>query len=712
MKFSIQLFVISLLFVAFSLQAQNINRHANNNYLYNQIEQNPDLANGLLKAEKEIAEAAKKSNTQKRTAFTIPVIVHVVYNSSRPGDNISDEQIMSQIEVLNEDYQMRNEDIEQVPDIFKDLIANVDIEFCLANRDENGNFTTGITRTETTVDEFTIDDNLIKRPELGGVAAWDREKYLNIWVGRLENQILGYATPPGFPSSIDGVVIGTRNFGRGDQYNLHLGYNLGRTATHEIGRWLGLRNPSGNFEGCEYDDGIDDTPLSEKPYFNCPILEESQSCGSQDLTMNFMEFVNDACMYMFTLGQKEYIVNVLNSARATVASGEGCGIIRNDGKDVEISVAETAIFFCNDMVFPLNVTLTNLGTEDVNAVSIAYTVNDSLFNFTNDVDLQVDSVINLNISNLNIFDSGIIEIELTEIDGEEDAVKENNFTTIEIVIPEFDTLPFAEDFEDEFLWQDVWTIDNPDNDEFQWLRSDENGAPPSGEGCLVFNNFSGDEENNPRSTFDHLITPNFDFTNNTKVEFSFDRAYALYDDELSDGLLLSYSLDCENESVWQSFWMKEWAELATNPTYIEDPFIPEAGDWMNETIDLTNELAGQKSVRFRISNVSGWGQLIWIDNVQLNGIVSDIKTFSLSKEFTIAPNPSNSGQFTLTSFEPNNKNYELTVLDLTGKQIFSDQLNSNESQYYLNLTEVPNGIYLLRINNEESIYADRIMITK
>lgn len=704
------LIIIANFFCVLNVTAQGLQRCHTTEYINSQLKQYPNLIDNILAEEAE-SKNTSKNTANKHAAFTIPVVVHVVYNPKRPNDNISIDQINSQIEVLNEDYQRKNEDIDKVPNEFKDLIANLDIEFCLANRDENGNFTTGITRTETTIDEFTTDDNQIKRPELGGVKAWNRDLFLNIWVGRLENEILGYATPPGFPSSIDGVAIGTRYFGRGNEYNLHLAYNKGRTTTHEIGHWLGLKHTWGNDYGCEFDDGIEDTPISNEPYYDCPTEAESTSCGSKDMTMNFMEYVNDACMHMFTLDQKERVVEVLNSSRASVATGERC-LVTTNGLDVGIGVKDIDVLYCEKGAFPITVTCANLGTEDINSVRIQYSVNNGgLVDFNKTIDIPVGELEEINLSNINLFGTNTIDIELVEVNGGIDALTANNVISLQVAIPEFGTQPLVERFEGEFFEQDGWTIDNPDSDDFEWGRSDEFSAPPSVSGCLVFNNFSGDDENNPRNTNDHLDTPTFDFSNNTSVVFSFDRAYAQYDDELIDALRLSYSVDCGIS--WNEFWYKEGADLATHPVNIDngDPFLPTSTDWVNESIDLTSVLSGQASVQFRITNQSGWGQLLWIDNIRVDGIV-DIKTFPLAEQFTIAPNPSADGQFMLNSIKVDGKNYQLDVFDVVGKNVFKDQLNTNQSQYRLNLKNAPNGIYLLRASNKNKIYVSRIVVAK
>lgn len=255
----------------------------------------------------------------------IPVVVHVIYSEEQL--NISDDKIRSQIKVLNEDFRKRNPDQTKVPTEYKDRVGDAGIEFELASIDPHGNSTNGITRTRSEimgwhgrVTAFT--DSLDKLPlyltNKGGHDAWPRDKYLNIWIADLSDRngnviLAGYAQLPGAPAAADGVVIDPRCFGT--LAPLTSRQSLGRTATHEIGHWLSLyhifANPS---------DDVDDTPrgcspnlssLSTKTIIGClnelspPSVssEPFADCGPSPMTMNFMDYVSDQNMYMFTNGQ-------------------------------------------------------------------------------------------------------------------------------------------------------------------------------------------------------------------------------------------------------------------------------------------------------------------------------------------------------------------------------------------------------------------------
>ncbi len=250
--------------------------------------------------------------------ITIPVVVHVVNYSPDPFD-ISDARILSQIEVLNQDYRRTNADWLKTPEEFKGLAADVGINFVLAKTDPQGNPVSGIIRTASQVTGFDgqrLDDTVpIEALSLyftskGGQDAWPNDRYLNIWVADLSDRngnlsLAGFANPPGSDPRIDGVVIDPRAFGviPSDESP----YALGRTATHEIGHWLNLRHIYGRDGSCqdgEDGDLVSDTPVQESQNLGNPV-HPVFSCGNASMFMNFMDRVDDKSMYMFTVGQKK-----------------------------------------------------------------------------------------------------------------------------------------------------------------------------------------------------------------------------------------------------------------------------------------------------------------------------------------------------------------------------------------------------------------------
>ena len=259
-----------------------------------------------------------------RTGCTmIPVVVHVVYKTA--AQNISAKQIKSQIDVLNADFRKKNADVSAVPAAFSPLAADARIQFELATTDPSGNPTTGITRTATTANGFS-DDDAVKLSATGGENAWPSDKYLNIWVCQLNGGLLGYAQFPGGPVATDGVVILHSAFGTTG--TAAAPFNLGRSATHEIGHWLNLRHIWGDDgNGCSGSDFVADTPNQGGANFGTPAFPHV-SCGNGptgDMFMNYMDYVDDAAMMMFTAGQVTRMQAALDSSRSTIGTATPCG---------------------------------------------------------------------------------------------------------------------------------------------------------------------------------------------------------------------------------------------------------------------------------------------------------------------------------------------------------------------------------------------------
>ncbi|PWI20324.1 zinc metalloprotease [Streptomyces sp. Act143] len=261
--------------------------------------------------------------TSARVGVTvIPVVVHVVHHT--PEQNIDDAQIASQIEVLNQDYRMLNPDVSEVPAVWQSLTADCRIEFALATQDPSGGPTSGITRTETATDTFGTDD-AIKFASSGGHDAWPADQYLNLWVApRIQDpdpglgEILGYAQFPGGPAETDGVVIGHGFFGTTG--TARAPFNLGRTATHEVGHWLNLFHIWGDDgQGCSGSDFVADTPNAGGPNFGMPAFPHvtCNNAPDGDMFVNYMDYTDDAGMFMFTQGQAARMDATLEGARSS-----------------------------------------------------------------------------------------------------------------------------------------------------------------------------------------------------------------------------------------------------------------------------------------------------------------------------------------------------------------------------------------------------------
>lgn len=313
------------------------------------------------------ASGQKSSNA----VVTIPVVVHIIHNGDAigSGENITDAQILSQIRVLNEDYRRAF----NTPGYNEDLVgADTQIEFCLAQINETGQPTTGITRTNLGVSSWEraqVESNL--KPQ----TQWDPEKYLNIWVCRFGgdlSDVLGYAQFPqgsGLPgldqsgfAFTDGVIISYQCFGSSTYYpqgSYNSSYNQGRTTTHEVGHYLGLRHIWGDGSNCiNNTDYCNDTPFSAQANYGCQFGIDS--CPNQDgldMINNYMDYSNDICMNIFTNDQKTRMRTVLESAdrRASLLTSGVCGLLTTADFD---ALRETTVY-PNPAQNELNISVAN-----------------------------------------------------------------------------------------------------------------------------------------------------------------------------------------------------------------------------------------------------------------------------------------------------------------------------------------------------------------
>jgi hypothetical protein len=257
-----------------------------------QLKDNPGLAKRMADIEAFTKKVTSDISTYRLVngVIEIPVVVNVLYRTA--AENVSDAQIQSQIAVLNKDFAGTNTDINKIPSTFTGVTAgNIGITFVLSN----------VVRKSTTKTSWRTNDDM-KKSTKGGINPTSPTTTLNIWVCTLANGILGYAQFPGGSSATDGVVI--LNTGFGSTGTAAAPYNLGRTATHEVGHWLNLRHIWGDAT-CG-SDLVNDTPIHNTANYGCPAAGHKSTCTGTpvEMTMNYMDYTYDACMYMFSAGQK------------------------------------------------------------------------------------------------------------------------------------------------------------------------------------------------------------------------------------------------------------------------------------------------------------------------------------------------------------------------------------------------------------------------
>ena len=572
--------------------------------------------------QKEYLEERAKRRTNS-SVITIPVIVHIVHNgeSIGAGANISQAQVQSQIDVLNEDFRRKP----NTPGYNEHPAgADVGIEFALALRDEKGNTLEepGIHRIDGSREFWTITSST---EELMPSTIWDTKRYLNMWVvnfGGVNNDLLGFAQFPNLsglegvddnmgPSSTDGVVMRYDAFGRVG--NVSAPADGGRTTTHEIGHWLGLRHIWGDGD-CSIDDFCEDTPKAGAPNYGCKI--GNNSCGSwpfddgPDMIENYMDYSDDACMNIFTQDQKTRMLTVMeNSPR------------RKELKNstVHLNLERPIAFITSDR------------QQVCTGESIQFTDN-SINEPTSRQWIFTDSEGNL----AGYFEDANPTI-LINSEGVYDLtfIVANNKGSDTIYLPEYLSVlssellqfPYQESFESEISLQG-WQIYNPDNDR-TWQLANVNSSE-IGTTALWFDNYS-DIDGDPTGTEDMLLSPSIDLSSNTYAFLNFDLAYAPYGGEYADTLAVFATTDCGQS--FELLWYRGGDEMATDFA-AQESFIPSGpSKWQKVNIPLQG-LNGFSNVHLAIVNYSGWGNNLFIDNLEI--LQPDYSTGSFTNFTTIS----------------------------------------------------------------------------
>lgn len=413
------------------------------------VRENPELTK--KRAEIEIHTQRRRfiQNSQRTTGniLFVPVVVHIVSNSDVPAENISDAQIQSQIDVIYKDFRGFNSEFQNIQDNIWPQAADMQIEFYMAQIDPDGNPTNGITRKETDVSSWGT-TNRIKRSADGGVDAWDTTAYLNFWIGNIGSGVLGYASFPdqaGSPN--DGIVMSPEYFGSsdyevaaGESFYLSAPFDKGRTTTHEIGHYLNLFHLWENFDGdgCDFDDLVEDTPNTDAANFDCEIGH--MSCGTEDMVENYMDYSDDACMGLFTEGQK-------NRMRATLETGGPRADLVQSPFPFLLAANEDSqsTDICTTAVAVINFTYTVVDDEFTNTVDFSVSSglpSDAVATFSPTSATTDGTAVTLTISNLEGADVGTYIIVVQSTDGTDKVptgiklnVFSSTFDTLTVVSP-------------------------------------------------------------------------------------------------------------------------------------------------------------------------------------------------------------------------------------------------------------------------------------
>jgi len=639
--------------------------------------------------------------------YQIPVVIHIIHNGEPIGSgrNLSHEQVISQIKVLNQDYQRLNADTLNTPEVYKPLAANIQLEFVLAKTDPNGLATNGITRTFGSRSSYSVTSNEV---EVKSLSYWPAEDYMNIWVASLSGGFLGFSTfpvsdlpgidEPEYNRLLDGIIIDYRAFGSindGDFPDLEPQYNRGRTTTHEVGHYLGLKHLWGNNTGdCTEDDYCDDTPLTTSGTSGCP--SGKTECDSEDMIQNYMDYTDDVCMNLFTNCQKLRIITVMENSprRKSLLTSPGLNSPLENSYDLVLrDILQPSYVFCAANFTPL-IEIQNLGTTQVDSIQVDYVIdNDHNGSFkVYNLNLEQGEIKPVELPEV-VLDQGQYSIEfsinnLDNINGDYNPFN-NNKNQKFAISDASDFLPYLETFNSGELAFTDWTLLNPDSQN-SWLLTESGRDDNGGAVKMSFFNYQNTGQQ------DWLVSPVIDLSGAVQPTLTFQLAYA-FQQNRNDNLKILVSRDC-GQTFDEVVYEKSGPALST--AFSESEWEPETeNDWRKEIIDLA-AFIGESQLRFALVATNSGGNNLYLDEFELFLDNEAVEAELDYNSILLHPNPARGKQVKLTFALDKRENVQVLVYNSIGRRLSMQHLDNVLNQTInLQLPSLPTGIYLVQVKS-------------
>ncbi len=683
-------FVLIFLQVSYAQQTEPCIAHT----IYQEmLERDPQFRANQQALEMETQAASlQQGRSSSSVPKIIPVVFHIIHEYGT--ENISRQQCLNQLEILNKDFRRLNADTGNTPAAFRPIAADANIEFRLAQKDPNGNCTDGINRLYSPLTNNARDN-------VKSLIYWPSSKYLNIWVVKsIESStggtgyVIGFAQFPGGNSATDGIVL------RGDFVGVigtSNASNAGRTATHEVGHWLNLRHIWGDAT-CG-NDNVSDTPTQQAAnQSNCPTFPKI-SCNNGpngEMFTNYMDYTTGNCQNVFSAGQATRMNAALNSSvsgRSTLWSSANLVATGTDGTP-PTTCSPRADFTPN-----LPTYLCAGGTVTFTQACFGGDATAYSWSFQGGspaTSLAASPVVTYSTP-------GTYNVSLTASNAAgNNTITRNALVVVMPLAAEYSGPVYQEGFENATQFTNDWTVFNNVSGTATFSRV--TNASASGSACIKMDNFNSSD-----LQVDELIGPTIDLTTISVPTLTYKVAYAQKTTSLASSNRLQVLVSQNCGRTWAIRSTATGTTLATT-TAVNSAFTPSATAWASRSINLTPNTSANFRLKFVFT--SGDGNNLYLDDINISSATTGWETLSGVSDALAFPNPAQDAfDFTFSLEESHQAN--LSVLNALGEQVEHRDLGRlSPGRHTLNhLGEglVP-GMYFVRLYTPTGSVVRKVMV--
>ena len=673
-----------LLFFALGLQQSGFSQEVCGfDALLSELQQEPEYRSARAQADSLLFGPALSGESVQQVVHTVPVVFHIIYADG--SDNISEAQILDQMRILNLDFRRLNSDASNLRGIFQAVAADPEIEFRLATIDPQGNCTNGINRVQSAL-SIDASDNV------KSLISWNNTKYLNIWVVRsidisiTTGTVLGYAYPPSVnqPASLDGIVIRHDRVG---SIGSAVPESLGRTLTHEVGHYFGLRHP---FQGgCTGGDQVADTPPVALASNGCSLGTNSCSNDSPDLPdmlENYMDYSDEDCQNTFTVGQKTVMKNSIAqfALRGDVVAGANLTATGLSGQvcipSPRIAQNRTVVCAGGAVAFEASAIGGNQATYSWSfpgGSPSSSTSANPLVTYSTPGVYDVVLVASNAAGSSQSTRSGAVR------------VSQSSLPAAALISGGFDQglIPNAE--WTVHSYQDVWPY------ELQSIGYNQSGGLRIR--CFMTTN----------GQVDDLISQPVNLSLYTQAELRFQYAFQKRVAQGLSTLRVFVSSDCGQS--WNTLRVIGGNQLSTNTTLNgTSEYAPAESEWRQAVIDLGTWAGSSVPLSFRFEFTAEGANNFYLDQIEIAGILSSPELKGAA--FSVYPNPFDGSSFWISPESPVSEPVEIMVFDPLGRQMLSLPL-SGASPWRVEMPfEMPVGVYPIILRTSSGTHALRLLV--